>query len=321
MDFIFALAAIASIIGVPVVARRNGKKPILFFVLALLIGPLAFIPLFYSKANRTKPIKATEKVQMPSETTSLSIENSEFSDEYQYVEPEDARVAACPSCGGILKKIPASKTKCPHCGEFMYVRTDPTKNSRVVVTADQAEAIEDEWARINGTWVDRQAQKERFAKTKDELSKQFGVPVSEADVNWRLLNEDSLEHAAMQNWGLYRNTIFQMGEHLRKEAKLKDVLEKYLLVCYIDTCGPNNIGTPVGQVNEYGQKPFTKSEAFLAPGVLAEIAKVALKSQMTIQDMESQFMKMSERYKGAVPFTKNPASSWREIETELKSVF
>jgi len=202
----------------------------------------------------------------------------------------------------------------------MFFRTDPTSNSRVVVTAQQAEAIEDEWARVNGTWEYRQAEKDRFTRIKAELSKQFGTTASDADVNWRILNEDSIAHARMQDWGLYRNTIFQMGEHLRKEGKLNAAIEKYLLVCYIDTCGPNNVGIPIGQKNEWGQKPFSKSEAFLAPGVTGEIAKAATKSGMVLADIKAAFMEMAVKYKHAVPFTISPETSWHEIEKELDKI-
>lgn len=53
--------------------------------------------------------------------------------------------ANCPSCGGALKKVPQRKTKCPHCGEYMCVRTMPGDGSRRVVTAAVAEQIDREW--------------------------------------------------------------------------------------------------------------------------------------------------------------------------------
>jgi predicted RNA-binding Zn-ribbon protein involved in translation (DUF1610 family) len=311
METTYAFIALISIVGVPFLARKKGRSALLFLLLTFLIGPFALLPLYIRRKERT--LKKQDLI----DTIDVQIEFEQAALESSYVEPEDARVAACPSCGTVLKKIPGSKTKCPHCGEFMFIRTDPASNSRIVVTADQAEAIEDEWAKINGTWEDRMLQKNRFATTKAELSKQFGTTASDADVNWRLLNEDSIEHASMQNWGLYRNTIFQMGEQLRREGKLKSALGKYLLVCYIDTCGPNNISTPLGRKNEWGQKAFDQSSAFLAPGVTEEIIKAAKKSEMFLSDVEVIFMEMAGQYKGAVPFTKSPSDSWNEIKKEL----
>jgi predicted RNA-binding Zn-ribbon protein involved in translation (DUF1610 family) len=320
MDSLYALLALFSLIAVPIVAKKKKRNPFLFLILTFVVGPFAFLPLYISRKKKLPIPSPVREVFVPSDAVSISVEYGSSMPTAPYVEPEDAREAACPSCGGVLKKVPGAKTKCPHCGEFMFVRTDPTSNTRVVVTAEQAEAIEDEWAKVNGTWEDRQAEKDRFARIKAELSKQFGTTASDADVNWRILNEDSIAHASMQDWGLYRNTIFQMGEHLRKEGKLKAAIEKYLLVCYIDTCGPNNVGTPIGQKNEWGQKPFSKSEAFLAPGVTGEIAKAATKSGMVLTDIKAAFMEMAAKYKNAVPFTITPETSWREIEKELDKI-
>jgi hypothetical protein len=238
-----------------------------------------------------------------------------------YVEPTDARIAICPSCGFGLNKIPGAKTKCPHCAAFMYVRTDPETNSRVVVTAERAEEIEDEWSKINGTWEFRQEEKRRYQATKEQLTKNFnGVVPSDNDIKWSLLNEDSIKHASVQDWGLYRNTIFQMGEILRKEEKHSMALEKYLLVCYIDTCGPNNVGVPLGQKLEFGQKAFSKDSAFLAPGVLEMVQKSAKAINKDLDGLKVVILDIGVKYKGAIPFTMSPEESWEEIIKELKKL-
>ena len=68
----------------------------------------------------------------------------ESTPEYVYVPPIDSRVPECPNCKGVLKKAPGSKTKCPLCGLYMFVRTNPHTRERVVVTEAQAEEIDDE---------------------------------------------------------------------------------------------------------------------------------------------------------------------------------
>lgn len=65
--------------------------------------------------------------------------------------------ANCPSCGGALKKLPQRKTKCPHCGEFMFVRATPG-GERHLVTAAVADAIDRDWAeRAEHAAIDRVA--------------------------------------------------------------------------------------------------------------------------------------------------------------------
>jgi hypothetical protein len=202
----------------------------------------------------------------------------------------------------------------------MFIRTDPSTNSRVVVTAKRAEEIEDEWSKINGTWEERQEEKQRFAETKEELTQRFhGKTPSDNDIRWTLLNEDSIKNASMQNWGLYRNVIFQMGEILRKEDKHSAAIEKYLLVCYIDTCGPNNISAPIGQKsNSWGAIPFSESQAFLAPGVIERIQKSAKRINTDLEDLKEVLSEIGVTYKGAIPFTLSTEESWKKIIEELK---
>jgi predicted RNA-binding Zn-ribbon protein involved in translation (DUF1610 family) len=308
MEIIILLIIIFSYFAVPIFAKKIGKNPILYFALSLLIGPLAFIPLVL-KGHKTP----TPEFKV----TGPFIENVKPGLDSAASPVIDARVAACPSCGAVLKKIPGSKTKCPHCNKFLFIRTDSKSNSRIVVNAEQAETIDEEWAKINGSWEELQIQKNRFAQSKSDLTAKFGTAASDGDVNWRLLNEDLIQHSSMQNWGHYRNTVFQMGEQLRKEGKFAASLEKFLLVCYIDICGPNNIYTPLGKKHEYGQEPFSKRSSFLAPGVTKRIEKSAIKAKFDIKKLREMFYKLEEEYKQAIPFTQSAEKSWGKLKSEI----
>ncbi len=317
MDLLIGLVGILSLIGIPYLAKKRGRNPFLFFFLALFIGPLAGLFLLKRKkvTTQSKGVHVADVGQLEEIDVVATFGNSD------YVEPTDARTAICPSCGFGLNKVPGAKTKCPHCAAFMYVRTDPETNSRVVVTAARAEEIEDEWSKINGTWEFRQEEKRRYQATKEQLTKNFnGAVPSDNDIKWSLLNEDSIKHASVQDWGLYRNTIFQMGEILRKEEKHAMALEKYLLVCYIDTCGPNNVGVPLGQKLEFGQKAFSKDSAFLAPGVLERVLKSAKATNKDLESLENILKDVGMKYKGAIPFTLTPENSWKQILEELKKL-
>jgi hypothetical protein len=317
MDLLIGLVGLLSLIGIPYLAKKRGRNPFLFFLLTLFIGPFAGVFLLKRKKinSQSKSVHAANSVQSGEIDVVATFGNDD------YVEPTDARTAVCPSCGFGLNKVPGAKTKCPHCAAFMYVRTDPETNSRVVVTAERAEEIEDEWSKINGTWEFRQEEKRRYQATKEQLTKNFnGVVPSDNDVKWSLLNEDSIKHASVQDWGLYRNTIFQMGEILRKEEKHSMAIEKYLLVCYMDTCGPNNVGVPLGQKLEFGQKAFSKEFAFLAPGVLERVQKSAKAANKDLDGLKIVILDIGVRYKGAIPFTMSPEESWEEIIQELKKL-
>lgn len=317
MDLLIGIIGLLSLIGIPYLAKKRGRNPFLFFFLALFIGPLAGLFLLKGKKviTQRKSAQVADSVQLEEIDVVATFGNSD------YVEPTDARTAICPSCGFGLNKVPGAKTKCPHCAAFMYVRTDPETNSRVVVTAERAEEIEDEWSKINGTWEYRQEEKRRYQATKDQLTENFkGVVPSDNDIKWSLLNEDSVKHASVQDWGLYRNTIFQMGEILRKEEKHSMAIEKYLLVCYMDTCGPNNVGVPLGQKVEFAQKAFSKEFAFLAPGVLERVQKSAKSINADLDSLREILLEVATKYKGAIPFTLTPEDSWKQIIEELKKL-
>jgi hypothetical protein len=317
MDLLIGLVGLLSLIGIPYLAKKRGRNPFLFFLLTLFIGPFAGVFLLKRKKinSQSKSVHAANSVQSGEIDVVATFGNDD------YVEPTDARTAVCPSCGFGLNKVPGAKTKCPHCAAFMYVRTDPETNSRVVVTAERAEEIEDEWSKINGTWEYRQEEKRRYEATKEQLTKNFkGVVPSDNDIKWSLLNEDSIKHASVQDWGLYRNTIFQMGEILRREEKHSMAIEKYLLVCYMDTCGPNNVGVPLGQKLEFGQKAFSKEFAFLAPGVLERVQKSAKAADKDLDGLKVVILDIGVKYKGAIPFTISPEESWEEIIKELKKL-
>ena len=51
----------------------------------------------------------------------------------------------CPSCNAVLKKFPARKTKCPQCGNPIYVKRAPGESEKRLVTEAQAAEIEALW--------------------------------------------------------------------------------------------------------------------------------------------------------------------------------
>lgn len=235
-------------------------------------------------------------------------------------EPKDKRKAECPSCGGVLEKVPGAKTKCPHCGEFMFVRTRPKDNARVVVTKDEADKIDEEWAVVAGTHDNFVAEKKEFAKEKEILRKRFGgKEPSDNDVKWGLLNKQLMEHAQNGDWGLYRNTKFQMAEILRGEMKLKDALRTYLEVCYLDLNGPNNTGgvNDPELLKEFPPFDPTKGNSFLAPGVIERIKRILKKLEMDKEKMKEDFINYNSRVEQSMRLPVAPADCWSKIESEI----
>ncbi len=117
---------------------------------------------------------------------------------------KDERKAECPYCRQSLSKVPGVKTKCPHCGEFIFVRTRPKDNARIIVTKDEAGKIDKEWSIVAGVHDNFVAGKKEFAEEKEILRKRFGgKEPSDIDIKWGLLNKQLMEHAQNED-GLHR---------------------------------------------------------------------------------------------------------------------
>jgi DNA-directed RNA polymerase subunit RPC12/RpoP len=109
----------------------------------------------------------------------------------------------CPYCESRLEKRPQRKKKCPHCGNFIFVRTRPKDRKRVLVTEEGAQQVDEEWMKVHGTYEAHREEQKRFEQRKQELSEKSDSEVSDFDVQWSLLNEDLMIHAQDMNWGLY----------------------------------------------------------------------------------------------------------------------
>jgi len=134
----------------------------------------------------------------------------------------DLRKAECPSCHGQLKKIPGSKTKCPHCGNYIHVLTRPSDNARVVVDEVNAEKIREEWAIKTGRHDiylvekrSKEAEKQEKEIIHQTLLKKFGKEPSKDDIEWSFSNNRLVDAMKQNDWN-------EIGLIYRKQAILLD---------------------------------------------------------------------------------------------------
>lgn len=230
----------------------------------------------------------------------------------------------CPHCSRPLTKRPRKKAKCPYCGNFILVRTRPTDRKRVLVTEHQAREIEAQWNEIHSVPPPRIDKKKGFDDEKKKLTKKFGREPSDSDVIWSLLNKELIEHSRAQHWGLYRNTMFEMGELLRSESKWSDALKRYFEVCYLDLNGPSNCGDVSNMDRDFlraviGEeiKPFDPKSGELYPGVLACIEYLAKNLDLDSDKAHTQFTEATTKLEKALRLPLSPEAAWRSLEKEL----
>jgi len=230
----------------------------------------------------------------------------------------------CPHCSKRLTKWPQRKTKCPFCGKYILVRTRPTDRQRVLVTEKQAEEIEAQWNEIHSVPPPRIDKKKGFDDEKKILSKKYGGQPSDHDVIWSLLNKEIVEHSRAQHWGLYRNTLFDMGELLRNESKWSEALNRYFEVCYLDLNGSTNYGDvsdikPYLEGTDWGKhvKPFDADHGELYGGVLV-IVKHLLKSlEMNLTETREQFVSVAEKLERTLKSPLAAKTAWSSLENAL----
>jgi len=232
-------------------------------------------------------------------------------------DPEPYRQAAvrkCPYCDYQLDKPPGRKKKCPNCQNFMFVRTSPTNNVKVVVTEAQADEIDLEWAKIGGTYDEVMENRRSFEKEKEKLKQDWGADPSDNDVEWHLLMQERLTHASNEMWGFYRNTTLSMAENAKKSNKIIESLMLYWEVCYLDLNGPVNVG-----INKNGRpksNPFKpeKPYSMIAPGIMSRIKKLASKNKITDEKLKEYYFQSAQQVHESLQLPCSPEVVWEMIQ-------
>lgn len=143
----------------------------------------------------------------------------------------------CPYCGIELNKFPGRKTKCKNCNNFIYVRTRPFDNKKILIKEDEILAVQIEWEKKNGTYEIRQQERDEFEIVRQELmQKRNSTIISDNDIKWVLYQQKRLKYANSKDWYNYGLCTEKMAQVLFDEKKYKSALEHYLEAEYFSMC-------------------------------------------------------------------------------------
>lgn len=220
----------------------------------------------------------------------------------------------CPYCGGVLTKKPLRKTKCSHCGEYIYVRTRPIDKQRVLVTFDQASEIETQWSNFPISHIYDHIDPKEIEIVKNEYFKRKGIMLSDIDAKWSILNRALLEHSKNADWGLYRNTRLSMGSVLEHNGKTDKALRTYLEVCYIDINGPNNLGGLRDPELLKKFPPFSSEESFLAPALVTKISELSAILHLQHEHIKAVFIDAAGKLFSNLKLAITPIQAWEQFE-------
>ena len=231
--------------------------------------------------------------------------------------------SVCPHCSQALDTRPGRKKKCPYCGRFIYVRTRPSDHKRVLVTEAQAEQIEEQWSIVQGTHDSYLARKSRFAQVKAELTSKPGTEPTDDQVQFHLLNQDAMEQARSQMWGMFSSTRRKMAEILWKTSDPRNALERFLEVCYLDLNGPNNAATVVDEdrvvrhVFLNGQSPWEPGFGGFIPATLARVKKLIEVAELDREAVQGLFLNGAGSLHGSLRLPVSPERAWQKLAREL----
>lgn len=134
--------------------------------------------------------------------------------------------------------------------------------------------------------------------------------LSDADLVWRALVQQGLQHVKNRQMGLYRNTRMDMANHLRKEGRYSDALSYFLEVNYLDVNEPEN----------GGPKLWTPSQSMLAPKVLEWTLDMAEACELEVEGLEGIFLEVGGKQYSALKPPVEPAKAWPKVRKALEGV-
>ena len=181
---------------------------------------------------------------------------------------------SCPYCAKTLIKIPKRKVECPFCNEFIYVKTRPTDQARVLVTEDQWVEFLDYSGLFDSIYEIIRGLRSiegDFVKHKLQLTEKFGRTPSDNDIYWSMIQKNKLENykqgVEYRNWGPYANCSLSSAAVLLSENKYLEAANYLAEACLFD-------------YYEYG-----RLDAYVLSDALQSALKLSDKSESDLVDI------------------------------------
>jgi hypothetical protein len=226
----------------------------------------------------------------------------------------------CPHCAGALQRMPTKSQKCALCHKDVQVRTRPSDLKSVVVTPNEAEMLDEQWAMGEGRYEELQRAKQRRSQARVSLAEKFGQAPSEGDVEWKLLNEDLLTSASKQDWPKYRDTKHAMAQLLSRENKHKHALATLLEVCFLDINGPINVKADRWRGVSEQLGPWTPKFGRLNSRVVERIIRTARAGDLTSEAVHSLFVERATVVRQALHLPVGVDAGWGQLNAALQEL-
>jgi hypothetical protein len=124
--------------------------------------------------------------------------------------------AICPYCNQILEKRPQRKKKCPHCGNYIFVRSRQELFPFALLTEQDAR-VADHFETLKGMGS-FDVSEDDFFREREELAERFGRQPDSGDVLWSLYNRLVYESTPSRD-SVLPFLYFLMAHFLYEEGK------------------------------------------------------------------------------------------------------
>lgn len=223
----------------------------------------------------------------------------------------------CPFCEQSLEKMPEQSQKCPHCGEYVYVRVRPIDERRILVTESQIQIVDEQWAIADGTYEELVARKHEPLDTGVNSRGNKDLKKSLDEVRWSLLQKELLDNKLKSHYGSYRNTLVEMAKLLVREGRLPEALSKYLEVCYLDINGTTNVANVGDQAASPKLSPFVPELSRPDPSIIAETRNLIKTLGLSNEEVQKRFLNSAQAQSITLQPPKPPADVWTRLSQEL----
>lgn len=222
------------------------------------------------------------------------------------------RRPVCPSCRAPLAGSLRNGDLCSKCGSRYYLRRKANSGTRYLLSAAQAAAFDADVARPAAAPQARAAAATR-RQPLDTDKRRFNWMwvYGTAEGQWRAAKRALTLHARDGNWVLYRNSRFEMAEVRRKQDRLREALDLYLEVWYLDLNGPHDCWGVSGVRRIYEDAPFQPADGLTTPLVARWVIRIAERLYMDQPQVERAFVEIATRLYQSMGLPLTPGDAWR----------
>jgi hypothetical protein len=121
-------------------------------------------------------------------------------------------------------------------------------------------------------------------------------------------------HASRDDWGLYTNVLHEQATLSSAVGNDKEALAFYLIICYLDINGPNNLG---GIGTGHGIRSFDPKMGMVAPGIIEQISELKTSLNLSDQDLKTMFFESARMLHDKLKLPVSFEKAWGKINSEL----